>query len=147
MQNFQQNQEGSKIFHMRTENAIDTTIVNGIRLWILCDILILFWRNEDLFIYYIPEYTTNYHTLLKWKSKMKRYCCHSGSNPLFWCSTLVLIQSPPVSKTIPLPTQAMFLVAVLGLWLRTARAGGLTAALPTLYIPRKENRWYQKCVD
>lgn len=55
-----------------------------------------------------------------------------------WCAaevsmryTFPLMLSPPVSYTIPLPTQAMVCVAPSGLWLRTANAGGCSAALPT----------------
>lgn len=46
--------------------------------------------------------------------------------------TFDLILRPPVSKTIPLPTQAMVFVAPAGLWLRTTSAGGWSLAFPTL---------------
>ena len=49
--------------------------------------------------------------------------------------TLDLRQRPPVSYTMPLPTQAMFFVAPWGRWLRMASAGGCVAALPTPYTP------------
>lgn len=45
--------------------------------------------------------------------------------------TFPLMLSPPVSYTMPLPTHAMVCVASSGLWLRTANAGGCSAALPT----------------
>ena len=45
------------------------------------------------------------------------------------------MQSPPVSNTIPLPTQATVFSAEGGVKLRTARAGRFSAALPTPQIP------------
>ena len=48
---------------------------------------------------------------------------------------LVLMEKPPVSYMIPLPHHAMVLVALAGVWDRTTRAGSVTAAFPTPYIP------------
>ena len=57
----------------------------------------------------------------------------------------VLMQSPPVSKTIPFPTQAIFFSFFpslsFGLWLSTTKYGGSTEAFPTLYsAPKPRSR-------